>query len=181
MTSRIEHIRLLAEYNEWMNAKLYSAAMRLTDAELRIDRKAFFGSILGTLNHIVVGDTLWFKRFAKHPAQYTQLDFLNETSLPTKLDEILFEDIRSLSKHRKMFDQKIKVWADSISEKDLDHVLVYTTMEGKAANKKFYTLLINLFNHQTHHRGQATTLLTQANVDVGVTDLLAIVPNEIAI
>lgn len=181
MTSRIEHIRLLAEYNEWMNAKLYSAAMRLTDAELSIDRKAFFGSILGTLNHIVVGDTLWFKRFATHPAQYTQLAFLDQIPIPKRLDEILFEDIRSLSNHRKMFDHKIKVWADSISEKDLDHGLVYTTMEGEAAKRNFYTLLINLFNHQSHHRGQTTTLLSQASVDVGVTDLLAIVSNEIEI
>jgi uncharacterized damage-inducible protein DinB len=181
MTSRIEHIRLLAEYNEWMNAKLYSTAMRLTDTELSINRKAFFGSILGTLNHLVVGDTLWLKRFATHPAQYTQLDFLKEISLPTRLDEILFEDIYSLSNHRIMLDQNIRAWAGTISEQDLDHGLAYTTMEGKAAKRKFYTLLINLFNHQTHHRGQTTTLLTQANVDVGVTDLLAIVPNEIEI
>lgn len=180
MTSRIEHIRLMAEYNEWMNAKVYSAAMRLTDAELSIDRKAFFGSILGTLNHLVVVDTLWLKRFATHPAHYTELEFLNKILTPTRLDEILFEDIQSLSRHRIMFDHKLKKWADSINEKDLDHVLVYTTIAGKAAQKKFYTLLIHLFNHQTHHRGQTTTLLTQANVDVGVTDLLTLVPNETA-
>ena len=171
----------MAEYNEWMNDKLYEAAMTLSDEELIANRNAFFGSILGTLNHLVVGDTLWLKRFATHPAKYSELVFLNEISMPTRLDELLFEDIRSLSKHRVMLDNKIKQWADSISESDLDQVLAYTTMEGKAAQKKFYTLLINLFNHQTHHRGQTTTLLTQANVDVGITDLLAIVPNESAI
>ncbi|MCF5173611.1 DinB family protein, partial [Pseudomonas canadensis] len=68
--NRTEHIALMANYNQWMNRKLYDAALTLTDAELARDRRAFFGSILGTLNHLALGDTVWLKRFAQHPAGY---------------------------------------------------------------------------------------------------------------
>ena len=171
----------MAEYNEWMNDKLYEAAMTLSDEELAANRMAFFGSIIGTLNHLVVGDTLWLKRFATHPANYSALELVNELPLPISLDQVAFTDIRSLSRHRKKLDQAIKNWARSIREEDLDYVMTYSNMKGIEAQKNYYSLVMNLFNHQTHHRGQTTTLLTQANVDVGVTDLLAIVPNESAI
>jgi len=171
----------MAEYNEWMNAKLYEAAMTLSDEELTSNRMAYFGSILGTLNHLVVGDTLWLKRFSTHPANYSALELVKELPLPISLDQVAFTDIRSLSRHRKKLDQAIKNWARSISEEDLDYVMTYSNMKGIEAQKNYYSLVMNLFNHQTHHRGQTTTLLTQANVDVGVTDLLAIVPNESAI
>lgn len=65
----------MAEYNAWMNARLYEAVMRLPDEEIKANKNAYFGSILGTLNHLVVGDTLWLKRFATHPANYSALEF----------------------------------------------------------------------------------------------------------
>jgi uncharacterized damage-inducible protein DinB len=168
----------MAEYNEWMNTKLYEAAMTLSDEELVANRKAFFGSIIGTLNHLVVADTVWLKRFATHPANYSALEFVKVLPVPISLDQLLFSDIRSLSAHRKDLDQIINDWAHSISEEDLDYVLAYSNMKGISANKNYFSLVMHFFNHQTHHRGQATTLLSQANVDVGITDLLAIVPNE---
>ncbi|MEC8081230.1 MAG: DinB family protein, partial [Pseudomonadota bacterium] len=61
------HFELLATYNQWMNNKVYEAALRLENTELTKDRGAFFGSILGTLNHIYVGDIIWLKRFSSHP------------------------------------------------------------------------------------------------------------------
>jgi uncharacterized damage-inducible protein DinB len=176
--SRTDHIRLMAEYNEWMNAKLYEAAMRLPGDELIANRKAFFGSILGTLNHLVVGDTIWLRRFATHPAKYSALGMIRNLPTPTSLDQLLFTDIQSLSRHRKSLDQVIMEWTRSITDHDLDCVLNYSNMKGIAAQKNFFGLVIHFFNHQTHHRGQATTLLSQAGVDVGVTDLLALIPNE---
>lgn len=178
---RTEHICLMAEYNEWMNNKLYEAVMTLSDEEINGDRKAFFGSIIGTLNHLVVTDTVWLKRFATHPANYTALELVKDLPMPTSLDQLLFTEICSLFKHRKILDQTIIDWAHSISEKDLDFVMAYTNMKGIAANKNYFILVMHFFNHQTHHRGQTTTLLSQADVDVGITDLLAIVPNEAAI
>lgn len=176
--NRTDHICLMAKYNEWMNTKLYEAASRLSDEELAADRKAFFGSIIGTLNHVVNGDTIWLRRFSAHPTNFPAFAVLGDLPVPARLDQILFPDIRSLSAHRKQLDQIILDWAQSIAEADLDVVLSYSNMKKVAAKRNFYSLLVHFFNHQTHHRGQATTLLSQAGVDVGVTDLLMLIPDE---
>jgi len=175
--SRTSHICLMASYNEWMNAKVYEAARNLPEEELSANRKAFFGSILGTLNHLVVGDTIWLKRFATHPANYVSLEPIRRLPAPESLDQCLFTNMQNLSEHRKWLDGVINEWARSIAESDLDYVLRYANMKGVAANKSFFSLVMHFFNHQTHHRGQVTTLLSQAGIDVGATDLLALIPN----
>ena len=119
------HVVLMAAYNEWMNDRLYAAAGKLTAAELAADRKAFFGSILGTLNHIVVGDTLWLKRFATHPAHHAALDPVRALPAPAALDQLLFTDFAQLRAHRGLLDKVIKAWAAALSEDDLLHVLHY--------------------------------------------------------
>ncbi|MGO4004079.1 DinB family protein [Pseudomonas fluorescens] len=175
--SRTGHICLMATYNEWMNEKVYQAARKLPDEELAADRKAFFGSILGTLNHVAVGDVIWLKRFAEHPV-CRPLTQESIRGLPTakNLDHLLFENIRELSEYRVCLDRIIIGWAGSLTETDLDHTLNYTSMKGVPADKNFHGLIMHFFNHQTHHRGQVTTLLSQAGVDVGDTDLVAFIP-----
>lgn len=173
--NRIEHIALMARYNQWMNRKVYDAAGTLTDAELRVDRQAFFGSILGTLNHLKLGDTVWLKRFAEHPADFRALAPLSDIPTPMDLKQLAFANLRELSAHRAWLDQLIIDWAHSLHEHDFDQRLRYHNMRGVAAEKPFFGLLVHFFNHQTHHRGQVTTLLSQAGVDVGITDLLALI------
>ncbi len=172
------HILLMAKYNEWMNAKLYETASKLPPDEFARDRGAFFGSVLGTLNHIMVADILWLKRFAGHPAGYRTLEPLRGVHAPAALNEILHGDFASLSQHRRALDATIGAWAGEIAEADLEHVLDYTNTRGVRSQKRFASLVFHFFNHQSHHRGQASTLLFQAGLDVGVTDLLAVIPNE---
>lgn len=176
--SNSDHVRLMASYNAWMNVKVFEAAMKLPDQELAANRKAFFGSILGTLNHLAVTDTLWLKRFAAHPAGHAELEPIRRLPAPGSLNQILFADIRSLSVHRNMLDDAITGWAASVTDADLDHVLHYANTKGVVSDRSFFSLVMHFFNHQTHHRGQATTLLFQAGIDVGVTDLLALIPNQ---
>ncbi|WP_248749783.1 DinB family protein [Pseudomonas sp. MWU15-20650] len=173
--NRIEHIALMADYNQWMNRKVYDAAGTLTNEALVADRQAFFGSILGTLNHLALGDTVWLKRFAEHPAGFSVLAPLSAIATPGDLRQLAFRDLRELSDHRAWLDQLIIDWAHSLNESDLDHRLRYHNMRGVANDKPFYSLLVHFFNHQTHHRGQVTTLLTQVGADVGDTDLLALI------
>lgn len=173
--NRIEHVVLMANYNQWMNRKLYDAAGTLSDAELLMDRQAFFGSILGTLNHLVSGDTVWLKRFALHPAGYAALAPLSAVATPVDLTQLAFANLRELAAHRAWLDQLIIDWAHSVQAPDLDQRLHYRNMRGVAADKNFFSLLVHFFNHQTHHRGQATTLLSQAGLDVGTTDVLALI------
>lgn len=173
--NRIEHIALMATYNQWMNRKVYDAASTLTHAQLTLDRQAFFGSILGTLNHLMLGDTVWLKRFAEHPAHFAALAPLNGIATPGDLKQLAFANLAELSAHRAWLDQLIIDWANSLHESHLDQRLRYHNMRGVAAEKPFFGLLVHFFNHQAHHRGQVTTLLSQAGVDVGITDLLALI------
>lgn len=176
-----EHIVLLARYNAWMNAKLYDAAATLSSHELALDRGAFFSSILGTLNHLVVADTIWLKRFAMHPlqlpSQHHDLDPVRQLPSPTGLDAVLFTDLAALRQRRTLLDEAISKWMAVLTAEDLAANLDYANTKGVANCKNVAALILHLFNHQTHHRGQTTTLLAQAGVDVGVTDLVALIPN----
>lgn len=171
-----EQWRLLAAYNQWMNDKLYEASARLTPEELLRDRRAFFGSIIGTLNHLAVADTIWLKRFRTHFAQSAALEPVDSIRAPEGLNQILFDDLGALTEYRKNLDRLISTWVDTLTESDLLSVMKYSNMKGVESSRHVAALLLHMFNHQTHHRGQATDLLYQAGIDVGVTDLLALIP-----
>jgi uncharacterized damage-inducible protein DinB len=172
----LSSIRLMGSYNQWMNARLYEAANKLPVAAIKKDKKAFFGSILGTLNHIMVGDILWLKRFAAHPSPLHALDLIRQLEKPIALTQILYEDFSLLTKMRTKIDSDIVAWTDELTEQDLETDLAYANTKGVVSTRNFGLLIVHFFNHQTHHRGQITTLLHQEDVDVGVTDLLTLIP-----
>lgn len=172
-----DSFRLMARYNQWMNNALYGAAVGLPDDALRLERGAFFGSILGTLNHIAVADTLWLKRFAEHPAKWPALAQMKEAPQPDSLRGSLFGSMGELDHYRRWLDQVIVDWAAALADVDLQRTLHYANTSGVPYARRFDGLVLHFFNHQTHHRGQATTLLFQAGVDVGVTDLATLLPN----
>ena len=172
-----EDIALLATYNASMNTKLYAAAATLSKDALVADRGAFFGSIMGTLNHIVAGDTIWLRRFMGHPTSFVSLQAMADIPAPAGLAHIYSEDLDSLLQHRVRLDAIISALAAEVSDADLAQVLRYKNSRGEC-RKHFGSLLLHLFNHQTHHRGQASTLLSQAGVDIGVTDLLEWIPEQ---
>ena len=172
-----KQFELMANYNQWINNKIYSAAADMDAETLTKDSGAYFGSILGTLNHIVVADIIWLKRFNSHPADFQSIAFLTRIEKPASLDTILFSDLAQLRKERGYLDEAIIALTEEATEADFDHVLSYSNMKGVPAGKAFGFLLCHFFNHQTHHRGQITTLLNQSGIDIGVTDLLAVIPN----
>lgn len=174
--SRTALVALMAEYNAWMNAKVYGTAARLSAEEIARERGAFFGSILGTLSHLMVADTIWLKRFAEHPARPGALEPLRSAPLPQRLDERPFEDLPALRAHREAMDAVIREWATTLTEDDMAMPLRYTNLRGQTFEHETFALLMHFFNHQTHHRGQVTTLLSQAGEDVGATDLLVLIP-----
>ncbi|HEY5801241.1 MAG TPA: DinB family protein [Burkholderiaceae bacterium] len=168
-------IVLFAGHNASINGKLYAAAAALPHAELSAERGAFFGSLLGTLNHIVAGDTIWLKRFSAHPAGLRSLQAMQEMALPAGLSEQFAADLPSLLVQRQRLDAIILAMADELTAGHLDAVLTYRNSRGQFS-RYFGSLLLHFFNHQTHHRGQASTLLSQAGIDLGVTDLLEAIP-----
>ena len=171
----LEHTRLMADYNRWMNQRVYAAAARLPAAAVSEDRGAFFGSILGTLNHLMIADRIWLHRFATHPSRFAALDPLRLRPRPTDLRAVEHDTLSALRDAREELDAMIVEWAGELSEADLDHVLVYANTKGVVSRVRFGLLLMHFANHQTHHRGQVTTLLTQAGEDVGGTDLLELI------
>ena len=174
----LEHLRLLSRYNQWMNDKLYSTAAQLPADELDRDRGAFFGSLLGTLNHIMVADIIWLQRFSEHPAQHPALDQVRAMPKPQALAQTLLDDFTALSAERRNLDTTIIGWCEQLNTSDLEYKLAYRNMKGEAAVKNLASLMLHFFNHQTHHRGQATTLLSQQGLDVGVTDLVTLIASE---
>lgn len=150
----------MAEYNQWMNQRLYEVCGALKDEERKRDRGAFFGSVHGTLNHLLYGDRAWLGRFTGSPA-----------SLPP-LGQDLYADFEELRRQRDLTDQALLLWANQLSESWLAQPLEYTSgVDAKTRRLPVWLLVTHLFNHQTHHRGQVTTLLSQMGHDLGVTDL----------
>ena len=146
MTSRTV---MFAGYNRWANERLYEAAAKLSDADYRADRGAFFKSMHGTLNHLLVGDRLWMRRFT------------GDGQVPTTLDAILFEDFGELRAARRAEDERILRYANALTDTDLAGWIRYRTITNPAEmEQQLAPALDHFFNHQTHHRGQAHALLT---------------------
>ncbi len=172
------NLELMAFYNRRMNKSVYEAAGTLTADELEKDRGAFFGSITGTLNHILVGDILWLKRFASHQMNFPSLDYVRAIETPTALNAILYSKLAALAQARIKMDEVIVRFTSELTDQAITIPLAYKNTKGQLFSKNFGSLLLHFFNHQTHHRGQVSTLLYQAGVDIGVTDLLIDIPDE---
>ena len=173
-----DQIVRMAAYNALMNDNLYGLAAQLVPEELHRDRQAFFGSLFGTLNHLVAADSIWLKRFSTHPARQPALDAVREAPAVVALSAPMAGDLAGLLALRRSLDRTIGEWAAGLADADLDHTLAYANMKGVVSHKCYGSLIMHFFNHQTHHRGQATTLLSQCGLDAGVTDLLMLIPNE---
>lgn len=162
-----------ARYNQWMNERLYALAAQLTEAERRKQRGAFFGSIHGTLAHIMVGDSVWMMRFNPGHESWRLTDSTGEPVTSYALDMDLWTDFDQLRAQRARFDEGIIAWATTAATDDQERPFVYHTMAGARCEHPLWWAVDHFFNHQTHHRGQVTTLLMQAGLDPGVTDLIA--------
>ena len=161
-----QHAQTMARYNRWMNDKLYAACERLDDGVRKADRGAFFTSIHGTLNHLLWGDQVWMQRF-------TQGTALAKTFPKTAMGTILHEDWHALAAARQSMDADIELWAETVDagwlERDFSW---YSGITKSTRTRPAWLLVTHLFNHQTHHRGQVTTLLSQHGIDPGDTDLM---------
>ena len=171
-----DNYRFLARYNRWFNERLYDACGQLPDEERKRDRGAFFGSIHQTLNHIMWGDRTWLRRFAAQGVDTPALagDVLD---LPegARHETLLYADWDLLRKERAALDASIESWIDQMPPDFPLHTMRYGNTKGVQREHPAWQAMTHFFNHQTHHRGQVTTLLAQAGIDPGTTDLIALV------
>ncbi len=154
------HFERLALYNRWANRRLYAVAAELTDAQFREDRGAFFGSVRGTLNHILVADQLWLERIEGSGPK------------PPALDAVLFDGFADLRTARAEEDERIIRMVAAQPEERFDAILAYRNTAGTPFELPFAPVLTHIFNHQTHHRGQAHTLLSQSGLQAPVIDFV---------
>ena len=143
-----QHFKLLAAYNRWANARLYAAALDLSDLSYRLQTGVYFGSLHGTLNHLLLTDRLWLKRLT------------GEGDLPNDLDAILYEDRIELTKARIEEDNRLVETIGKYDETVLSSLFSYRTTSGMPQSQVLADILLHLFNHQTLHRGQAHACLS---------------------
>ena len=172
------HFEIMAQYNQRINSQLFSTAMELKYVELERNMGAFFDSVIGTLNHIFIGDIIWLSRFKDHSDKYTALLSLEQNPAPNALNDILFTDINDLWKSRIELDETIIRWLSEAGESDFQKDFLYENTKGLEFRKNFGEVVSHFFNHQTHHRGQVSTLLKQLGKDIGVTDLIVDIPDS---
>jgi uncharacterized damage-inducible protein DinB len=163
-----EYVRAMARYNRWMNEKLYAVASELTDGERKEDRGAFFGSIQRTFNHLLVADRIWLGRFTGAKLEEGEMGPGGIRSL----DQELYTDFDELRRERTKTDAELETYVDTLTAEALAGSLRFLR-RGTTVEVPLWHVVAHVFNHQTHHRGQVTTLLSQAGRDPGVTDLFA--------
>ena len=155
------HFAMMAGYNAWCNERIYDVATQLSDADYRADRGAFFRSVHGTLNHLLVTDRIWLKRFS------------GQGEAPNRLDAILFENLSELLAAREREDERIVGYIDGLSDADLAGRIRYKTITNPAEiEQPLAPALVHFFNHQTHHRGQVHCLLTGFGLEAPSLDLI---------
>ena len=142
------HFEQFAAYNRWANARLYEAALALGEVDYRRNVGAFFRSLSGTLNHLLVTDRIWMKRLT------------GTGEAPTRLDATLHEDRWQLAGARAAEDARIVAYVASLDDGMLAGLLSYATTSGQPFEQPRDRILAHLFNHQTNHRGQAHTILS---------------------
>jgi uncharacterized damage-inducible protein DinB len=176
MLSFKSHLTVMAHYNAVMNDRLIATVRPLGDAELAAPRGAFFGSILGTMNHLVVGDLMWLNRMRPYPFGQA-LAALDGLPKPSRVDEILCPGLAAYEPMRRQLDALLGDFVAGLGEEDLAAPFAYRNRNNEPFTKTLGLVLSHVFNHQTHHRGQITTLLSQMGLDIGVTDLAPMVPD----
>ena len=156
----MHNLALMARFNAWVNQRLYDAVASLPEEDYRRDRGLFFRSVHDTLNHILVVDRLWTGRVSGRDRGIRALD------------QRLQDDLSSLRAARETEDRDLIALVDGLTPAQLEQEQRYRpiTAPGELSLRRDH-MLMSLFNHQTHHRGQVTAALTQSGVTYADLDL----------
>jgi uncharacterized damage-inducible protein DinB len=175
----------LALYNARMNQQICQSIAPLPHEKLWADRKAEFISILGTLNHIMVIDLMLLARLNQHPLHadgFATLKRLADYPTTTGIRQTLYHELADFIEARYALDQLISDFVAETSEADYEVSLSYqevgSSADSTTLSAPFYLLMQDLFNHQTHHRGQLLTLLDQLDIKLKTTDFLVIIADD---
>jgi uncharacterized damage-inducible protein DinB len=178
-----EQARALFDYNAWANHRILDACEALAPEQFTRDLRSSFGSVQGTLLHILGGEWFWPERWqGRSPSA---LDVYRQGFFPPALVQQWFgtsagelapaEQYPSLSSLRKRWEEvvrNLRQFVAGLSAEGVARVLHYTTTEGHPNSQPFWQMLQHVVNHGTHYRGQVTTLLRQLGAKTVGTDLI---------
>jgi len=154
------YFELMAQYNQWMDEKIYDVCLGIPDDMRKKDMGAFFKSIHSTLNHIYYGDLAWLERLR------------DKTFTPRQISVDLYENFNELKEAQEKMDSDILEWVNSLTLEKLNQTFDYVSnVNNSSRTLPIWVLATHMFNHQTHHRGQVTTLMKQLGYELGITDI----------
>ncbi len=162
------YCQTMARYNAWQNLALFRAAGGLRDVDRDLDRGAFWGGITTTLSHLMWGDLIWIARFDGGPGPEADLNGSAKAY-----------DWQVLIGARPGLDARIAAWAWTTAADDFEGELTwFSGAAGRQMTVPRALCAMQMFNHQTHHRGQVHAMLTAAGARPGDTDL-PFMPDEV--
>lgn len=150
----MKNLFMMANYNTWVNTQIFEVCRRISDDQYRKDLGSFFGSIHNTLNHILLVDLLYLGRLNGEANDHIH-----------SLKQVLYDDLDSLANVRVDIDRKLTEYVRGLSQNDLNRTVRYARMSGELCEESVEDILLTLFNHQTHHRGQVHAMLTQSGIE----------------
>ena len=157
-----DYCQTMARYNTWQNRELANAVKDLPKESLVKDQGAFFGSIQRTLSHLAWGDMNWIERFDKGEATDVLMDASTE----------MLPDLASWMAMRPALDARIQRWADTVDAQTLQGEFSWHSPSMKRDfSRPVIQCVVQMFNHQTHHRGQLHAMVTAVGGKGWVSDL----------
>ena len=140
--------RAMAHNNHWANHRLLSACAALSEAEFLAVRTGFFPSLAGTLNHILVVDRFYVDAMEGGdlgPAAWADPE-------PCKT-------VEALKAAQDEIDHRLIALVAGADASDLERI-VALRREDHVQRERLDCVLLHLFQHQIHHRGQAHAMLS---------------------
>lgn len=156
MSAAVELLRGLARNNEWANRRLHRACARLTREDYRATRTSFFPSIHLTLNHILLVDRYYFDCIAetgRAASRFAELE-----------TDVAFEELAELTAAQAGMDARLVAFCEGLDEAALARRVVTPRPGGRMPQERIDALLLHVFEHQIHHRGQAHAMLSGTSV-----------------
>ncbi|GAA0820826.1 DinB family protein [Colwellia asteriadis] len=174
--SLVKNFQMLARYNQRINNQLLTCCLTLSNAQLTANTNSFFPTIISYWNHLLFGDLILLGRLAKNNIANISIDDFSKFPTPKSPQDVYYNNLADIAQLREQLDRLIIQYCQQLTDEECRQSINYQTTEGQPMTKVVADVTQHIFNHQTHHRGQLTCILSQFNVDYGSMDLPVIVP-----
>jgi uncharacterized damage-inducible protein DinB len=164
----VEETRTLYSFNRWANRRLLKAVQVLQWEDLTRDLRASYGSIRGTLVHIIWGEWLWLRRWQGESPKQILLaeDFPDWTTLESRWIAV---------------EKEQQAFLERLTDDALEMRVSYENLQGQRWEYSLAQMMQHVVNHSSYHRGQVVTLLRQLEQMPPATDFLVFLDEQRAL